>query len=76
LEPRRDTTFLSLNVSPKTAMPEKPVMLVANLRDLSRTLPVPVICKPVTLAPGDDSCSASTDATATRAVGSILAAFD
>jgi hypothetical protein len=55
------STFLTLNLSPKTAMPGEPITLIGSLFDASENPAVPVFDQPIALALGNDSCVASTD---------------
>jgi hypothetical protein len=61
-EPGLDTTFLTLNLSPKSAVPGEPVTLTASLSDISKNPAVLLVGEPVTLGLGSDTCGASTDA--------------
>jgi hypothetical protein len=60
-EPGLDTTFLTLNLSAKSAVPSEPVTLTASLSDISKSPAMPLAGEPVTLALGNDTCGASTD---------------
>jgi hypothetical protein len=60
--PGTDVTFLTLNLSPRSATPGEPVTLTASLSDISKSPVVPIVGVPITIGLGNDTCSASTDA--------------
>jgi hypothetical protein len=60
-EPGQHTTFLTLNLSPKSATPGDPVTLTASLSDTSKNPVLPLPGQSVRLGLGNDTCGASTD---------------